>query len=123
MSLEKDKKNIKDFVIQPIAVESASMQLSAVARSILVNSKNKYQVINKSTIKIDFSLDEVHYLNVTLLKRFLTQRNCIVSIRTIDVRSKKDKIIFKEVVKAIKTARFLALLPYAGQRYLFKNLV
>ena len=58
-----------------------------------------------------FSSDQspkIDYKDVKLLQRFLSERGKIVPSRITAVSAKKQR----ELAKAIKRARFLALLPY-----------
>ena len=59
-----------------------------------------------------FSSDDapkIDYKDVKLLQRFISERGKIVPSRITAVSSKKQR----ELAKAIKRARYLALLPYA----------
>ena len=56
---------------------------------------------NKNSPKID-------YKNVMLLSRYITERGKIIPRRVTNVSSKKQK----ELSKAIKRARYLALMSY-----------
>jgi small subunit ribosomal protein S18 len=51
---------------------------------------------------------EIDYKDVKLLQRFISERGKIVPSRITAVSAKKQR----ELSKAIKRARFLALLPY-----------
>jgi len=53
----------------------------------------------------------IDYTDVKLLSRFISERGKIVPSRITAVSSKKQR----ELAKAIKRARFLALLPYVLQ--------
>lgn len=55
--------------------------------------------------------DDVDYKNVALLSRFLDRRGRILSRRKTRVTAK----VQRRIVKAIKRARHLALLPYTGE--------
>ena len=52
---------------------------------------------------------KIDYKDVKLLQRFLSERGKIVPSRITAVSAKKQR----ELARAIKRARFLALLPYA----------
>ena len=52
---------------------------------------------------------KIDYKDVRLLQRFLSERGKIVPSRITAVSAKKQR----ELSRAIKRARFLALLPYA----------
>ena len=54
---------------------------------------------------------KIDYKDVKLLQRFISERGKIVPSRITAVSSKKQR----ELSRAIKRARFLALLPYAVQ--------
>ena len=54
------------------------------------------------------SAPKIDYKDVRLLSRFLSERGKIVPSRITAVSAKKQR----ELAKAIKRARFLALLPY-----------
>ncbi len=54
---------------------------------------------------------KIDYKDVRLLQRFISERGKIVPSRITAVSSKKQR----ELAKAIKRARFLALLPYLVQ--------
>ena len=53
----------------------------------------------------------IDYKDVKLLQRFISERGKIVPSRITAVSSKKQR----ELARAVKRARFLALLPYAIQ--------
>ena len=53
----------------------------------------------------------IDYKDVKLLQRYISERGKIVPSRITAVSSKKQR----ELARAIKRARFLALLPYAVQ--------
>ena len=52
---------------------------------------------------------KIDYKDVKLLQRYISERGKIVPSRITAVSSKKQR----ELARAIKRARFLALLPYA----------
>ena len=52
---------------------------------------------------------EIDYKDVRLLQRYISERGKIVPARITAVSAKKQR----ELARAIKRARFLALLPYA----------
>jgi small subunit ribosomal protein S18 len=54
---------------------------------------------------------KIDYKDVKLLQRYISERGKIVPSRITAVSSKKQR----ELARAIKRARFLALLPYAIQ--------
>ena len=51
---------------------------------------------------------KVDYKNIKLLKKFISERGKILPSRITSVSTKKQR----ELSKAVKRARFLALLPY-----------
>ena len=57
------------------------------------------------------SAPKIDYKDVKLLQRFISERGKIVPSRITAVSSKKQR----ELARAIKRARFLALLPYSVQ--------
>jgi len=52
----------------------------------------------------------VDYKNITVLKKYITEKGKILPSRVTQVSTKKQK----ELTLAIKRARFLALLPYVS---------
>lgn len=58
----------------------------------------------KNAMKID-------YKDIRMLSRFVTERGKIIPSRISAVSAKRQR----ELAKAIKRARFLALMPYAAQ--------
>jgi small subunit ribosomal protein S18 len=69
------------------------------------------QIFSKKTRKCPLTgpdADKIDYKNVALLKRFISERGKIIPRRITSVSSKKQR----ELAKAIKNARILALLPY-----------
>lgn len=54
---------------------------------------------------------KIDYKNVRMLQRYISERGKIVPSRITAVSTKKQR----ELAKAIKRARFLALLPYVVQ--------
>ena len=55
---------------------------------------------------------KIDYKDVSLLRRFVSERGKIVPSRITAVSAKKQR----ELAQAIKRARFLALLPYVDKR-------
>ena len=53
---------------------------------------------------------KIDYKNTRLLRRFLSEKGRIVPSRITGVSQKKQR----ELAQAIKRARYIALLPYAG---------
>ncbi|HSW69226.1 MAG TPA: 30S ribosomal protein S18 [Gammaproteobacteria bacterium] len=56
-------------------------------------------------------LDEVDYKDVYLLKKFITESGKIVPSRITGTKARYQR----QLAKAIKIARFLALLPYCDK--------
>ncbi len=54
---------------------------------------------------------EIDYKDIKLLQRFISERGKIVPSRITAVSAKKQR----ELAKAIKRARYMALLPYVSQ--------
>lgn len=59
----------------------------------------------------DVRADDIDYKNIGLLSRFLDRRGRILSRRKTRVSAR----VQRRIVKAIKRARHLALLPYTGE--------
>jgi small subunit ribosomal protein S18 len=57
------------------------------------------------------NVPKIDYKDVRLLQRYISERGKIVPSRITAVSAKKQR----ELARAIKRARFLALLPYAVQ--------
>ncbi|NBO20349.1 MAG: 30S ribosomal protein S18 [Proteobacteria bacterium] len=55
---------------------------------------------------------KIDYKDVNLLRRFVSERGKVMPSRITAVSAKKQR----ELIKAIKQARFLALLPYVNER-------
>ena len=64
----------------------------------------RFRNINKYPMPPDVKID---YKNFTFLQKYLTERGKIVSRRTSGISAKEQR----QLVSAIKQARFLALLP------------
>ncbi|WP_141609419.1 30S ribosomal protein S18 [Litorilinea aerophila] len=60
----------------------------------------------------DVRLEDIDYKNIPLLSRFLDRRGRILSRRKTRVSAK----VQRRIVKAIKHARHLALLPYTADQ-------
>lgn len=66
-----------------------------------VRRRRRYPYLYPDTSRID-------YKDIRLLQRFISERGKIIPSRTTSISAKKQR----ELAKAIKRARFLALLPY-----------
>jgi small subunit ribosomal protein S18 len=75
------------------------LKISLINQNVSVRKKKKCPL--KSV-----SLDEINYKNLSLLRKFISERGRIVSNRATELSIKKQR----EVAKAIKIARKLALL-------------
>lgn len=105
-----------EFQIEPLEVQDSEKKLSANALSIL-NTRKAYQVTNKSTVDIAAtSVDEISFANVDLLKKFLTISGKILPRRSVTIRTKQDKLMYRKITESIKIARILGLLPFNGQK-------
>ena len=60
----------------------------------------------------DIRVDDINYKNISLLSRFLDRRGRIMSRRKTRVSAK----VQRRVVREIKRARHLALLPYTADQ-------
>lgn len=60
----------------------------------------------------DVRMDDINYKNITLLSRFLDRRGRILSRRKTRVSAKTQR----RIVREIKRARHLALLPYTADQ-------
>lgn len=58
-------------------------------------------------------IEEVDYKDVELLKDFITETGKIVPSRITGTKARYQR----QLSKAVKRARFLALLPYSDQHY------
>ena len=56
-------------------------------------------------------IDHIDYKNVKLLRRFISDRGKIIPRRTTGTSAKHHR----QLTRAIKRARFLALLPYVSE--------
>ena len=86
---------------------------SAVA---LIKHRGKLQLFNRKSFATpinDVDLKDVSYKNPNLLKKFLTLGNNMLSSRNTMTTYRRQRVL----KVAIKRARELALLPYAGQKY------
>ena len=68
------------------------------------------QITKKSCPLAKKSVEELNYKNIRLLKKYLSDSSKILPSRITNVSHSKQKILVKE----IKKARVLALLPYVS---------
>ena len=76
----------------------------------LKTDKRPYNFKKRSCPLSGTSAPKVDYKNVKLLKKFISEKGKILPSRITSVSTKKQR----ELSKAIKRARFLALLPYVN---------
>ena len=74
----------------------------------LKTDKRPYNFKKRSCPLSGSEAPKVDYKNVKLLKKFISEKGKILPSRITSVSAKKQR----ELSKAIKRARFLALLPY-----------
>ena len=67
-------------------------------------------LFNKSCPLSGKDAPEIDYKNLAILKRYTTEKGKILPSRVTQVCTKKQK----ELSKAVKIARYLALLPYVS---------
>ena len=77
----------------------------------LKTDKRPYNFKRKSCPLSGKDAPKVDYKNVKLLKRFISEKGKMLPSRITSVSTKKQR----ELSKAIKRARFLALLPYVNK--------
>ena len=82
--------------------------MAEIQRQDLKTDKRPYNFKRKSCPLSGKDAPKVDYKNVKLLKRFISEKGKMLPSRITSVSTKKQK----ELSKAIKRARFLALLPY-----------
>jgi small subunit ribosomal protein S18 len=87
---------------------SESTDLNPAARRPAVGARRPFFRRKKSCPFSGPGAPVIDYKDVRLLSRFLSERGKIVPSRITSVSGKKQR----ELAKAIKRARFLALLPY-----------
>jgi len=76
----------------------------------LKTDKRPYNFKKKSCPLSGTTAPKVDYKNIKLLKRFISEKGKILPSRITSVCTKKQR----ELSKAVKRARFLALLPYVN---------
>ena len=75
--------------------------------------KRRLPMRQRSFVKFQLPKDAViDYKNISLLQKYLTDRGKIFSRRVSEVTAREQR----QLVSAIKRARFLALLPTGGVR-------
>ena len=84
--------------------------MAELQRQDLKTDKRPYNFKRKSCPLSGKDAPKVDYKNVKLLKRFVSEKGKILPSRITSVSTKKQR----ELSKAIKRARFLALLPYVN---------
>ena len=82
--------------------------MSELIKKDLKTDKRPYNFKKRSCPLSGAEAPKVDYKNINLLKRFISERGKILPSRITSVSTKKQR----ELSKAIKRARFLALLPY-----------
>jgi len=82
--------------------------VSELIKKDLKTDKRPYNFKKRSCPLSGAEAPKVDYKNINLLKRFTSDRGKILPSRITSVCTKKQR----ELSKAIKRARFLALLPY-----------
>ena len=82
--------------------------MSELIKKDLKTDKRPYNFKKRSCPLSGAEAPKVDYKNINLLKRFISERGKILPSRITSVCTKKQR----ELSKAIKRARFLALLPY-----------
>ena len=70
---------------------------------------NKYKFKKTCPLSVK-GAPKVDYKNIKLLKRFISEKGKILPSRITSVSTKKQR----ELSKAVKRARFIALLPYVN---------
>ena len=82
--------------------------MSELIKKDLKTDKRPYNFKKKSCPLSSAGAPKVDYKNINLLKRFISEKGKMLPSRITSVSTKKQR----ELSKAIKRARFLALLPY-----------
>jgi len=82
--------------------------VSELIKKDLKTDKRPYNFKKRSCPLSSAGAPKVDYKNINLLKKFISERGKILPSRITSVSTKKQR----ELSKAIKRARFLALLPY-----------
>jgi small subunit ribosomal protein S18 len=82
----------------------------------LIKHRGKLQLFNRKSFATpinEINLNDISYKNANLLKKFLTLGHNMISSRNTLTTYRRQRVL----KVAIKRARELALLPYAGQKY------
>jgi len=87
---------------------SDTTEINPAARRVAVGARRPFYRRKKSCPFSGPGAPVIDYKDVRLLSRFLSERGKIVPSRITAVSAKKQR----ELARAIKRARFLALLPY-----------
>jgi len=82
--------------------------MAELQRHNLKTDKRPYNFKKRSCPLSSAGAPKVDYKNINLLKRFISEKGKMLPSRITSVSTKKQR----ELSKAIKRARFLALLPY-----------
>ena len=85
--------------------------MAELQRRDLKTDKRPYNFKKKSCPLSFDGAPKVDYKNVKLLKRFISEKCKILPSRITSVSTKKQR----ELARAVKRARFLALLPYVNK--------
>ena len=85
--------------------------MAELQRRDLKTDKRPYNFKKKSCPLSFDDAPKVDYKNVKLLKRFISEKGKILPSRITSVSTKKQR----ELARAVKRARFLALLPYVNK--------
>ncbi len=84
--------------------------MSELIKKDLKTDKRPYNFKKKSCPLSSAGAPKVDYKNINLLKRFISEKGKMLPSRITSVSTKKQR----ELSKAVKRARFLALLPYVN---------
>ena len=82
--------------------------MSELIKKDLKTDKRPYNFKKRSCPLSSAGAPKVDYKNINLLKKFISEKGKMLPSRITSVSTKKQR----ELSKAIKRARFLALLPY-----------
>ena len=82
--------------------------MSELIKKDLKTDKRPYNFKKRSCPLSGAEAPKVDYKNINLLKRFISEKGKMLPSRITSVSTKKQR----ELSKAVKRARFLALIPY-----------